>query len=83
MNSKFITLVALSLVLAIFSTLGAGEEKKKLKLVLDKLEKVLDAEHVMNTEVTFDKEGDSNEVLVNGFAETFVDLDDNYKVGLQ
>lgn len=67
------------LLLATISFATADEEKKKLKLVLDKLDKVKDAEHILKTDITFDKVDDS-EIKINGEIKQSVDLDDDYKV---
>lgn len=58
--------------------LRAEDDKPPYKVVLDKLVKEQEAEHIVKTDLTFDKVGD--EVLVNGQMEQLVDLDNNYKV---
>uniref|UniRef100_A0A1A9X1L9 Uncharacterized protein n=1 Tax=Glossina brevipalpis TaxID=37001 RepID=A0A1A9X1L9_9MUSC len=55
----------------------AENDKPPYKVVLDKLIKEKEAEHIVKTDLTFDKVGD--EVLVNGQMEQLVDLDNNYK----
>ncbi|KAI8124575.1 hypothetical protein FF38_10539 [Lucilia cuprina] len=65
----------------IVSNTTADKEKKKLKLVLDKLDKVKDAEHILKTDITFDKVGD-DEVKINGQVEQSIDLDDEYKINM-
>lgn len=61
--------------------ISADEEKKKLKLVLDNLDKVNDAEHILKTDISFDKVGE-DEVKINGQIEQSVDIDDEYKVSI-
>lgn len=58
----------------------ADGEKKKLKIVLDKLEKEIDAEHLVKTELKFEKAEGDDEVKINGVVDQLVDFDDNYKV---
>ncbi|KAM7361379.1 uncharacterized protein ACRADG_011570 [Cochliomyia hominivorax] len=69
------------LLFTVVSFAAGDEEKKKFKLVLDKLDKVNDAEHILKTDITFDKV-DENEVKINGQIEQCVDLDDEYKINM-
>lgn len=67
------------LLFAIQQTL-ADDDKENLKLVMDKMEKVTEAEEIIKTDISLDKQGD--EVTINGKAEQLVELNDNYKVVL-
>lgn len=80
MSSKLHLLLGIGLIFAFVSQIVCDEEKKKLKLVLDKLEKVKDAEHIVKTDLKFEKAEGDTEVKVNGVVEQMVDVDDNYKV---
>ncbi|XP_073819820.1 uncharacterized protein [Musca autumnalis] len=73
-------LLGIWLLQALVASSQADDEKKKLKIVLDKLEKVIDAEHLLKTELKFEKAEGEDEVKVNGVVEQLVDFDDNYKV---
>lgn len=68
------------LIITTVSFIAADEEKKKLKLVLDNLDKVNDAEHILKTDISFDKIGE--EVKINGQIEQSIDIDDEYKVSI-
>lgn len=68
------------LIITTISFIAADEEKKKLKLVLDNLDKVNDAEHILKTDISFDKIGE--EVKINGQIEQSIDIDDEYKVSI-
>ncbi|KAI9580050.1 hypothetical protein GQX74_000838 [Glossina fuscipes] len=69
--------VILLLILKNSIYLRAEDDKPPYKVVLDKLVKEKEAEHIVKTDLTFDKV--DSEVLVNGQMEQLVDLDNNYK----
>ncbi|TMW40380.1 hypothetical protein DOY81_014540 [Sarcophaga bullata] len=80
MDFKLSTICICLLLIAIASyCLAKEEEKKKLKLVLDKLDKIKDAEHFLKTDLTFDKVGEE-EVKINGVVDQLEDLDDEYMI---
>ena len=80
MDFKLSTICKCLLVIAIAShSYAKDEEKKKLKLVLDKLDKIKDAEHFLKTDLSFDKVGEE-EVKINGVVDQLEDLDDEYMV---
>lgn len=80
MDFKLSTICTCLLVIAIASySYAKEEEKKKLKLVLDKLDKIKDAEHFLKTDLSFDKVGEE-EVKINGVVDQLEDLDDEYMV---
>ncbi|XP_061389697.1 uncharacterized protein LOC133324887 [Musca vetustissima] len=81
MGSKIHILLGIWLLQAlVVPPIQADGEKKKLKIVLDKLEKIIDAEHLVKTDLRFEKAEGDDEVKVNGVVEQLVDFDDNYKV---
>lgn len=57
----------------------AAAKRKNLKLILDKWDKVKDAEYIFKTNVTFVKV-DNKEVKINGQIEQLLDLNDEYRV---
>lgn len=73
--------ICLCLLLTAIISNTLAEDKKQLKLVLDKLDKIKDAEHILKTDLSFDKVGDE-EVKINGVVEQLEDMDDEYMVGL-
>ncbi|XP_013098279.1 uncharacterized protein LOC106081098 [Stomoxys calcitrans] len=61
-------------------TSHADDEKKKLKIVLDKLEKINDAEHILKTDLKFEKDEADDQVKVSGVVEQMLDLGDEHKI---
>ncbi|XP_058979114.1 uncharacterized protein LOC131802711 [Musca domestica] len=80
MVSKFHLFLGIWLLQVFVAPIQADGEKKKLKIVLDKLEKEIDAEHLVKTELKFEKAEGDDEVKINGVVDQLVDFDDNYKI---
>ncbi|XP_075146287.1 chemosensory protein A 87a [Haematobia irritans] len=80
MGFRIHPLLVLGLIYCLWGTINAQEEKKDLKIVLDKLEKINDAEHILKTDLKFEKDEADNEVKISGTVEQMLDLGDEHKI---